>query len=498
MPWVVAALACDLSGGTLTHEHLVGSGDDSATDVDGDGYDARVDCDDQDPAVHPSTKETCGNGRDDNCNGTADGCDWSGELVLDGTQLTTTGDDSAIGVTLAVCDANADGVGDVVVGAPGYQGNTGAVYVFHGPIREDRDVKDAEYALLGTQEDLRAGLSVDCRRDVDGDGVPDIVVGEPGTMGPSHPGTVYVVTGGGTGRRPLAEEASSIWIGSDASDRLGSAVVAIDADGDETDELAVGSLTSEGTYRFGVAYLFEDAGPGEHDAEAALAHVYGDDGDRLGALVGNAGDLDGDGMEELVLTGWDHELAEVLVFGAPLVGPIPKSEVDVRIVGGPSNVWWTGIDHADLDGDGRDDLLVGNSQHDADDGAAYAFFSPIGRDTDPASADLRILGPVKEHDGAGSDVTSPGDVDGDGSQDLLVGASGGGTVYLLYGGGPGLYPLEKTAQAWWHAKDSRSWAGATVAAGDVTGDGIVEFLIGSPGDGDVDEGSITIVPSFQL
>ena len=504
MLWVLAALACVLltDDGAPTNAHLGPSGDDSgARDADGDGYDASVDCDDLDRDVHPGTKETCDNGRDDNCNGTADGCDWSGELVLEGTEIRTSDDESAIGTTLAVCDANGDGVGDVVLGAPGYSNETGAAYVFYGPIRDDRDVKDADYALMGTEKDFHTGWSVDCRRDVDGDGVADIIVGQPGRMfGHYGAGTVYLVSGGGTGRRPIADEASSTWIGSDPSDRLGYQVVAMDADGDETDELAVTiPATNTGPHGFGATYVFVDAAPGARDAETAAAYIYGDaPNDLLKGTAGNAGDLDGDGLEDLVLTGWDHELEEVLVFAAPFAGDVPKSDADIRIVGGASNVRWSGIGHADLDGDGRDDLFVGNRAHDADDGAAYAFFAPIARDTEPASADLRILGPMSEHDGAGSDVTAPGDVDGDGSQDLLIGASDGGIVYLQHGGDRGLYQLEKTAQAWWYAKDSRSGAGTTVAAGDVTGDGVVEFLIGSPGDGDVDEGSITIVPSFQL
>ena len=62
----------------------------------------------------------------------------------------------------------------------------------------------------------------------------------------------------------------------------------------------------------------------------------------------------------------------------------------------------------------------------------------------------------------------------------------------------GLHELEKTAQAWWQSDQAYSRAGRTLAAGDVTGDRVVDFLIGSPDDGSVDEGSITIVPAFEL
>ena len=133
------------------------------TDVDGDGYGATVDCDDNDVEVHPGATETCGNGRDDNCNGTSDGCDWSGENVLEGTELTTTNDYSQLGTALSVCDANGDGVDDVIVSAPGNVDDAGVVYVFYGPIDDDRDAKDADYALMGAGPSLYTGFTVDCR-----------------------------------------------------------------------------------------------------------------------------------------------------------------------------------------------------------------------------------------------------------------------------------------------------------------------------------------------
>lgn len=497
MLWVLSALACFLIDDSPASKHLVG--DDGTTDRDGDGYDERVDCDDTDRTVHPGTEETCGNGRDDNCNGTADGCDWSGELVLTGYELTTTDDHSAIGTTIAVCDANGDGISDAVIGAPGHYYGSGGVYVFYGPIYNDRDVTSADYAVMGTEKELNTGFSVDCRRDFDGDGIADIFLGAPGSMmQDGGPGTVYVVPGGGTGRTEIADEASSTWIASDANDWLGFQVVAIDVDGDDTDEFASTiALTNAGPHEFGITYLFEDAGPGQRGAAAAAAYIYGDEEGWLEGIAGNAGDLDGDGVEELAVVGFEHEFEEVFVFEAPLAGPVSIFDADVRI-GGSSDLWWNEIDHADLDADGRDDLFIGNKRHENDDGAVYAFFAPLRSDTTTASADMRILGQENGGDGAGSDATSPGDVDGDGKRDLLVGAWFGGTVYLQYGGDRGVYHLEKTAQAWWQSQDAQSLAGATVAAGDVTGDGITEFLIGLPGDGEVDEGSVTIVPEFQI
>jgi hypothetical protein len=500
MLWVLSALACLPSDDAPDNERIEGSDDDTVTDVDGDGYDARVDCDDLQADVHPGAAEKCGNERDDNCNGTADGCDWSGPIALDGTKLTITIAMSQIGTTLAVCDANGDGIDDVVTSALGYNLFRGAVYVFYGPIDDDRDAKDADYALLG-DEDMYTGASVDCRRDIDGDLIADIIVGEPGG-GPTggDPGTVYVVPGGGTGEQRLADAASSSWIGSDLGERLGYQLVAIDADGDQTDELAVTPAHDNvGASQFGIAYVFDDVGPGARDVDAAVAYVYGEQGDRIdGFAIGNAGDLDGDGVEELAIDGNDPVVEELVVFGAPLVGPIAKSDADIRIVGGPANhVLFSGIGHADLDADGRDDLFVGSPNENGFGGALYAFLTPIAHDTNTAAAELRILGPAYQTWGTGTDATSLGDVDGDDIPDLLVSAAYSETVYLQYGGDPGVYELDETAQAWWQGT-SGSGTGITVAAGDVTGDRIVELLIGSPDSGIGSEGSITIVPAFEI
>jgi len=467
-------------------------------DHDGDGYAESVDdCDDHDKDVHPGAEETCGNGHDDNCNGAADGCDWSGEHVLVGTQLSGTDANAALGANLAVCDANGDGVDDVVTVAPYYEDTAGAVYVFYGPITADRDARHADYTLVGTNENQSAGLSVDCRRDVDGDGIADVLVGEPSRELGGTGGTVYLVPGGGVGRLYISSEASSVWIGADPSDRLGYDLVAIAADDDHTDEFAASlGPNTVGPNRFGAVHVFDDAEPGVHDSGDAAAYIYGVQANRLDFVVGNAGDLDGDGLEELAVTGNDLVVAEVLLFAAPFVGHISKSDADVQIVGGEAGDVWSGIGHADLDNDGRDDLFVANP-NDRQVGKAYAFFSPIEQHTNVADADMAIAADGDHYD-VGSDVTCPGDIDGDGAADLLVGAPGNGGVFLLYGGGPGAYDLATDAQAWWQSSNESSWAGGTIAAGDVTGDGGVEFVIGAANAGEHHEGSITIVPGFRI
>ena len=96
----------------------------------------------------------------------------------------------------------------------------------------------------------------------------------------------------------------------------------------------------------------------------------------------------------------------------------------------------------DVDGDGFDDLLVSASNEDSGGpgaGAAYLVLGPITGDLDLSEADAKLLGEI-DNDNAGYAVSGAGDVDGDGLDDLLIGTpendAGGtqaGAAYLWLG-----------------------------------------------------------------
>lgn len=381
-----------------------------------------------------------------------------------------TGDFAAEGWA-GVGDLDGDGLDDLVVGAPGRdpalgQPGTaapGAAYVFYGSrarLGGTMSLAEADAKLLGESDVDFAGLAVASATDLDADGLDDLVVSASrDDAAGSEAGAVYIFYGGGrlSGTVDLADaDAKLVGAPQDLAgfrlDRAG------DLDGDGFGDLVIGAPSNPGFGGTGVGatyvlYGSADRLAGMSSLPAIAARLVGEeDDDRPGIGLAGAGDLDHDGLDDLIVgadledTGGTNAGAAYVFYGSAsrLAGTVSLATADAKLVGEAAGDQ-AGINVAiagRLDGDPFAELVVGAFGHSASGpaaGAAYVIFGEKKRLAGTvrlADADSKLLG-EGAFDFAGFAVGPAGDVNDDGHNDLMVGAfghdSGTGAVYVLTG-----------------------------------------------------------------
>jgi hypothetical protein len=371
----------------------------------------------------------------------------------------------SLGFSVANCgDIDGDGVADLVAGAPGV-GLVGGVFVYSA----------ASGALLhsivpGSPVMENYGSAVAGAGDVDGDGVPDILIGAEGDFFDAGAATrVEVRSGADTSLLRLLVGPT----GSRFGDRI---AVLGDWNSDGRQEFAVGAPDADfNLLDSGSVFVFD----GDPALSTPIFRMDGEDsGSYLGSSVALADDVNGDGAPDIAASSPTYPVNATYPLGQVLFFSGESGEL-LRTIDGPLNgTFGPGFGLAlanlgDIDGDGFADFVVGGPYYGitpiptSSEGIARIHSSRTGAVLFEAigeQADQRL----------GQFVGSLGDIDGDGVGDYSISGAQGAPTKVFSG---------RTRQLKYSINTGFfGYLGhASCSMGDVNGDGIDDFAMSDPG-----------------
>jgi len=433
-------------------------------------------------------------------------------------------------------DVNGDGLDDVIVGA--FQASPefareGAAYIVFGKVGTEPvslsgiEAGSGGFWILGINPDDWAGFNVSDAGDVNGDGLDDVIVGA------YFANESYVVFGKATtdsvNLQDIVAGTGGFVISGDHGQGFGAVSGAGDVNGDGRDDLIVGASTSgsafvvfgkSNTTSVGLSNVADGIGgfliPIATTGEPPDPSMPFDNG-----AVSGAGDVNGDGLDDLVVGVFNEQSGGLvrdgrsyIVFGKQNdTNPVSLSSISDATVDDPplgyviygiNPLGETGFSVSgagDVNGDGLDDVIVGaphTHPSDVETGEAFVVFgkadtAPVDLfDVEGGVGGFALLG-VSVQDYTGFSVSGAGDVNGDGLDDVIVGAFGAdsnslsrtGKSFIAFGKtgtaaidlalveiGVGGAPLVGI--------DADEQSGVSVSgAGDVNGDGFADLIVGA-------------------
>jgi FG-GAP repeat len=455
-------------------------------------------------------------------------------------------------------DLNGDGVDDVLIGV----NQANRTYVVYGqnaaafaPVLSLSSLNGSNgFRIDGVASGDASGRTISQAGDINGDGLDDIIIGAAGADNNGNlSGSSYVLFGRSAGGFSSATLSLSTLNGSNGFRLDGTAAghgsgesvsAAGDVNGDGLDDVIIGaSSASPNGSSSGSSYVvFGRSGSGAFAATINLSTLNGTNGFRLdgaasydyaGVAVSGAGDINGDGFDDVIVGArraapgsGSNAGSSYVVFGHS--GAFAAT-LNLSALNGTNGFRLDGVAASDesgktvsaagdINGDGRDDLIIGaksaspNSVSTA--GSSYVLF---GRSSAAFAATMSLstlngtngfrLDGVLIGDGSGTDVAAAGDINGDGIADLIVGAptadptgTNSGSTYVVYGRSSPAFAATVNLSTLNGSNGFRldgvqlgNFTGRAVsAAGDINGDGTDDLIIGADG---ADPGGVNNVGS---